>query len=72
MIRTITTLLSAGEVAAILARRTLEMRHVETVPDSKITAEMLAVFGPGPGGQPEIKQYRIDVTVDELREEWRG
>lgn len=70
--RTITTVLSAGEVANILARTVLASRQVEIVPDSKIEAELLAVFEKDGKGVPGITQYRIDVTVDEHKESWRG
>jgi hypothetical protein len=72
MTRLVSTVLSAAQVAAILARHSLELRNIDTVPGSKITAEMMAVFERDPKGEPQIVQYRIDVTVDEVKEDWRG
>lgn len=73
MKRTVTTVLSAGEVARILAHHALAQRQIELVPGSHVEAEMLAVFEKDPvTKEVGITQYRVEATVDELREEWRG
>jgi hypothetical protein len=73
MKRTITTVLSAEEVAKILARHTIALREIEVAPNSHIGAEMMAVFEKDPVTQQVgVTQYRIEVTLDEVKESWRG
>ena len=72
MRRTITTVLSAGEVAAILADHMIAKKELSLVPDSRIEAEMLACFEKDATGTVGIVQYRIEVTVEEAKESWRG
>ncbi len=70
--RTITTVLSAGEVASILAQHLIHSKEIELAPDSRVEAEMLACFEKDGQGGVGITQYRIEVTLDEAKESWRG
>lgn len=71
--RTIITVLSAEDVAAILAHHVIQSKQIELNPDSKVEAEMLACFEKdAAGGTVGITQYRIEVKVDEVKESWRG
>ena len=70
--RTITVVLSAGEVASILASHVINSKQIELVPDSRVEAEMLACFEKDGLGGVGITQYRIEVKVDEAKESWRG
>lgn len=72
MKRTITAVLSPQQVAQILAQRVLEEKCIETVPGSMIEAEMLACFEKDDAGNVGVAQYRIEFTVDQVAEDWKG
>ena len=72
MRRVITSILSAGDVAAILAHHLIQSKQIELAQDSRVEAEMLACFEKDAAGSVGVTQYRIEVTLDEAKESWRG
>lgn len=68
----VTTVLSAEQVAQILAAHTLAARNIDVIPGTQIQAEMMAMCAKDDSGGVGITQYRIEVTTDVVRESWRG
>lgn len=70
MKQTITTVFTAEQVAKILGTYALQLRELTPEPDTRLTAEMMAMFEKDRAGNVGITQYRIEVEFEQ--EAWRG
>ena len=72
MKKTITAVLTSGELQGILAKHFIAMAELDVVPDSPMSSELMAVASKDAAGNVEINQYRIQIEVEVERESWRG
>lgn len=72
MIKTITHLFTAREVAIILANHAIQQRELEPKVGTNLEAELMCVFEKDAAGNVCIGQYRVEAKVEVERESWKG